>query len=137
MFTFHFLLTLSSPQLKYQSELVMHSYQRTQPNSIQVSFSPFRLNSTESASPSTERFNDFSIISFSFFSPFNQLIKVYMRNLSIGSGNLAAGFALVLVPYLFYLVSRLDVDMLAVLRLFSCSSKINLWPLVCHYVRLQ
>lgn len=111
------------PQLKYQSELAMHSYQRTQPNSIQVSFSPFRLNSTESASPLTERFNDFSIISFSFFSPFNQLIKVYMRNLSIGSGNLAAGFALVLVPYLFYLVSRLDVDMLGYdVRLFSSSS---------------
>lgn len=33
------------------------------------------------------------------------LIKVYMRNLGIGAGNLAAGFALVLVPYLFLLVS--------------------------------
>ena len=30
---------------------------------------------------------------------------VYMRNLGIGAGNLAAGFALVLVPYLFLLVS--------------------------------
>jgi hypothetical protein len=28
-----------------------------------------------------------------------------MRNLGIGAGNLAAGFALVLVPYLFFLVS--------------------------------
>lgn len=34
------------------------------------------------------------------------LIKVYMRNLGIGAGNLAAGFALVLVPYMFLLVSQ-------------------------------
>lgn len=30
---------------------------------------------------------------------------VYMRNLGIGAGNLAAGFALVFVPYMFLMVS--------------------------------
>lgn len=33
----------------------------------------------------------------------------YMRNLGIGSGNLAAGAALVIVPYLFLLVSSLNL----------------------------
>lgn len=134
---FHLLFpAYSLLQLKYQSELAMHSYQHTQPSNIQVSFSPFRLNQLHL------RLNDLMTFpSFHFLSLltdfFNQLIKVYMRNLSIGSGNLAAGFALVLVPYLFFLVSRLDVDMLGHFEVVVCSSKINLWPLVYHYVRLQ
>lgn len=50
---------------------------------------------------------------------------VYMRNLGIGAGNLAAGFALVLVPYLFLLVSKKIINFHPFAVLLSYNIKSN------------
>lgn len=71
----------------------MLSYRPTRRSSIQVSDIIYCI-----AILPNERLTEKQILKL--------LIKVYMRNLGIGAGNLAAGFALVLVPYLFLLVSR-------------------------------